>query len=133
MQGNPSPERRNAAEQLLKEEWKSEEDYKKMIIALELQNEKYRNELYELGETVNKILDKTKLPQSKATPPNLDQQLELVKKELHNVNQFIEIYQRELNNLHGKKKEDQIESIAASEELLKTKQIELSHLKREVK
>lgn len=33
----------------MKEEWKSEEDYKKMIIALELQNEKYRNELYELG------------------------------------------------------------------------------------
>ncbi len=74
----------------MNEEWKSEEDYKKMIIALELQNEKYRNELYELGETVNKILDKTKLPQSnKSAPPNLDQQLELVKKELHNVNQFI--------------------------------------------
>lgn len=47
-----------------------------MIIALELQNEKYRNELYELGETVNKILDKTKLPQTnKTAPPNLDQQL----------------------------------------------------------
>jgi hypothetical protein len=79
MQG--SPEKLNAARQLISEEWKSEEDYKKMIIALELQNEKYRNELYELGETVNKILDKTKLPQSnKAAPPNLDQQLELVKK-----------------------------------------------------
>jgi hypothetical protein len=72
--------------------------------------------LYELGETVNKILDKTKLPQTnKTAPPNLDQQLELVKKELHNVNQFIEIYQRELNSLSGKKKQDQIESIAASE------------------
>lgn len=80
-----------------------------------MQNEKYRNELYELGETVNKILDKTKLPSSNKAPPNLDQQLELVKKELHNVNQFIEIYQKELSNLQGKKKEDQIESIAASE------------------
>jgi hypothetical protein len=39
----------NQAEKLMNEEWKSEEDYKKMIIALELQNEKYRNELYELG------------------------------------------------------------------------------------
>lgn len=105
-----------------------------MIIALELQNEKYRNELYELGQTVNKILDKTKLPQSnKNAPPNLDQQLELVKKELHNVNQFIEIYQRELNNLQGRKKEDQIESIAASEELLKAKQSELAQLKKEVR
>ena len=36
----------NQAEKLMSEEWKSEEDYKKMIIALELQNEKYRNELY---------------------------------------------------------------------------------------
>lgn len=105
-----------------------------MIIALELQNEKYRNELYELGETVNKILDKTKLPNSnKAAPPNLDQQLELVKKELHNVNQFIEIYQRELNTMHGRKKQDQVESIAASEELLKNKQAELAHLKKEVR
>lgn len=85
-----SPEKKNAAQQLLKEEWKSEQDYKKMIIGLELQNEKYRNQLYELGETVNKILDKTKLPQTnKTAPPNLDQQLQLVKKELHNVNQFI--------------------------------------------
>jgi hypothetical protein len=118
----------------MNEEWKSEEDYKKMIIALELQNEKYRNELYELGETVNKILDKTKLPQSnKSAPPNLDQQLELVKKELHNVNQFIEIYQRELNSLSGKKKQDQIESITASEELLKNKQAELQQLRKEVK
>lgn len=41
MQG--SPEKINAARQLITEEWKSEEDYKKMIIALELQNEKYRN------------------------------------------------------------------------------------------
>ena len=112
MQG--SPEKPNLARQLIAEEWKSEQDYKKMIIALELQNEKYRNELYELGETVNKILDKTKLPQNHKAPPNLDQQLQLVKKELHNVNQFIEIYQRELTNLQGKKKEDQIESIAAS-------------------
>ena len=104
-----------------------------MIIALELQNEKYRNQLYELGETVNKILDKTKLPQNNKAPPNLDQQLELVKKELHNVNQFIEIYQRELTNLQGKKKEDQIQSIAASEELLKAKQNELTQLKKEVK
>jgi hypothetical protein len=42
---NNSPERPtlNAARQLMNEEWKSEEDYKKMIIALELQNEKYRN------------------------------------------------------------------------------------------
>ena len=93
----------------MNEEWKSEEDYKKMIIALELQNQKYRNELYELGQTVNKILDKTKLPQThKNSPPNLDQQLQLVKKQLHNVNQFIEIYQRELNSLSGKKKQDQI-------------------------
>ena len=38
------------------------------------------------------------------------------------MNQFIEIYQRELNSLSGKKKQDQIESIAASEELLKAKQ-----------
>ncbi len=118
----------------MNEEWKSEEDYKKMIIALELQNEKYRNELYELGETVNKILDKTKLPQTnKTAPPNLDQQLELVKKELHNVNQFIDIYQRELNSLSSKKKNDQIESIAASEELLKNKQAELQQLRKEVK
>ena len=28
----------NQAENLMNEEWKSEEDYKKMIIALELQN-----------------------------------------------------------------------------------------------
>ena len=63
------------------------------------------------------------MPQSnRIAPPNLDQQLELVKKELHNVNQFIEIYQRELNNLQGRKKEDQISSIADSEELLKAKQ-----------
>ena len=124
----------NQAEQLMQEEWKSEEDYKKIIISLELQNEKYRNELYELGETVNKILDKTKLPQTtKAAPPNLDQQLQLVKKELHNVNQFIEIYQRELNSLSGTKKQDQIESLAASEELLKTKQGELHQLKKEVR
>ena len=46
-----------------------------MIIALELQNEKYRNELYELGETVNKILEKTKLPKNVKAAPNLDQQL----------------------------------------------------------
>lgn len=32
MQG--SPEKPNAARQLMAEEWKSEEDYKKMIIAL---------------------------------------------------------------------------------------------------
>ncbi len=73
------------------------------------------------------------MPQNNKAPPNLDQQLELVKKELHNVNQFIEIYQRELTNLQGKKKEDQIESIAASEELLKAKQNELAQLKKEVK
>ena len=85
-----------------------------MIISLELQNEKYRNQLYELGETVNKILEKTKLPKNIKAAPNLDQQLELVKKQLHNVNQFIEIYQRQLNNLQGKKKTDQIESISAS-------------------
>ena len=65
----------NAAEQLLREEWKSDEDYKRMIIALELQNEKYRNELYELGETVNKILEKKKLPSHNKQAPNLDQQL----------------------------------------------------------
>ena len=65
---------------------------------------------------MNKILDKTKLPQgNKNVAPNLDQQLELVKKELHNVNQFIEIYQKELSSMSGKKKQDQIESIAASE------------------
>ena len=46
-----------------------------MIVSLELQNEKYRNELYELGETVNRILEKTKLPQQKQQPPNLDRQL----------------------------------------------------------
>lgn len=74
---NNSPERPtlNAARQLMNEEWKSEEDYKKMIIALELQNEKYRNQLYELGETVNKILEKTKLPKNVKAAPNLDQQL----------------------------------------------------------
>jgi ABC-type uncharacterized transport system substrate-binding protein len=65
---------------------------------------------------VNKILDKTKLPQSnKTNAPNLDQQLELIKKELHNVNQFIEIYQKELNSLGGKRKQDQIENISATE------------------
>ena len=46
-----------------------------MIIALELQNEKYRNELYELGETVNKILDKTKLPQNHKAPPTRENSL----------------------------------------------------------
>ncbi len=104
-----------------------------MIIALELQNEKYRNQLYELGETVNKILEKTKLPKNIKAAPNLDQQLELVKKQLHNVNQFIEIYQRQLNNLQGKKKTDQIESISASQQLLKVKQNQLIQLKKDVK
>lgn len=86
-----------------------------MIVALEIQNEKYRNELYELGETVNKILDKTRMPQShKLAPPNMEQQLELVRKELHNVNQFIEIYQRELHALGGKKKKEQIENLAST-------------------
>lgn len=46
----------NAFDKLVNEQWKSEDDYKRTIVALELQNEKYRNELYELGETVNKIL-----------------------------------------------------------------------------
>lgn len=39
----------NAFDEIVKEDWKSEEDYKKKIVALELQNEKYRNELYEFG------------------------------------------------------------------------------------
>lgn len=50
-------------------------------MTLELENEKYRNELYELGETVNKILEKTKIPNSsKNQPPNMEQQLEIVRK-----------------------------------------------------
>ena len=66
-------------------------------------------------------MEKTKIPKSNKAAPNLDQQMELVKKELHNVNQFIDIYQRELNGLQGRKKQDQIENISASEELLKVK------------
>lgn len=46
----------NAYDKIINDSWKTEEDYKKQIVTLELQNEKYRNELYELGETVNKIL-----------------------------------------------------------------------------
>ena len=46
----------NAFDQIINENWKTEDDYKRTIVSLELQNEKYRNELYELGETVNKIL-----------------------------------------------------------------------------
>lgn len=71
----------NAFDQIVKEDWKSEEDYKRAIVALQLQNQKYRNDLYEFGETVNKILEKTKIPQSNKTKtPNLEQQLELVRK-----------------------------------------------------
>lgn len=55
-----------------------EEDYKRLIITLETQNEQYRTELYELGETVNKILDKTKI--RKDNTPNLEAQLEVIKK-----------------------------------------------------
>lgn len=127
-------EKPNNADKLMNQEWKSEEDYKRMIVALEIQNEKYRNQLYQLGETVNKILDKTKLPQSnKANTPNLEQQLQLVKKQLHNVNQFIQIYQKELNTLGGKKKQDQIENLASTQELLKAKMEELAMLKKEVR
>lgn len=69
--------------------------------------------MYELGETVNKILEKTKIPQSnKTNTPNLEQQLELVRKELSNVNQFIKIYQNELNTLGSKKKKDQMDTMA---------------------
>ncbi|CAM6005741.1 unnamed protein product [Sphagnum balticum] len=56
-------------DKLIDEPWRMEEDYKRLIITLETQNEKYRNELYELGETVNKILDKTKV--KKDNTPNL--------------------------------------------------------------
>ena len=104
-----------------------------MIVSLELQNEKYRNELYELGETVNRILEKTKLPQQKQQPPNLDRQLQLVRKELDNVNQFIKIYQKELNGLGEKGGKEQMENITASEELLRNKQQELAQIKKEVK
>ncbi len=69
-----------------------------------------------MGETVNKILDKVKVPTKAHThTPNLEQQLELVKKELHNVNQFIDIYQKELSVLGNKKKKDQVENLASTE------------------
>lgn len=74
------------------------------------------------------------MPQSsKQQPPNLEQQLEIVRKELHNVNQFIEIYQKELNSMGGKKKQEQMDSISSTEDLLKAKNEELSNLKKEVK
>lgn len=60
-------------DKLIDEPFRMEEDYKRLIITLETQNEKYRNELYELGETVNKILDKTKV--KKDNTPNLESQL----------------------------------------------------------
>ena len=128
------PDTGNAFDRLVNEEWKSEEDYKKTIVTLELENQKYRNELYELGETVNKILQKTKVPQSnKNQPPNMEQQLQIVRKELHNVNQFIEIYQKQLNSLGGKKKQEQMDSIGNTEDLLKAKTEELTNLKKQVR
>lgn len=63
----------------------------------------------------------------------MEQQLELVKKELHNVNQFIEIYQKQLQSIGNKKKPEQMDSIANTEAILKTKNQELNALKREVK
>ena len=73
-----------------------ERDYKRLIITLETQNLKYRNELYELGVTVNKILDKTKA--KKDNTPNLESQLEAIRKELENANKFIEIYKQHPKN-----------------------------------
>ena len=37
------PDTGNAFDRLVNEEWKSEEDYKRTIVTLELENEKYRN------------------------------------------------------------------------------------------
>ena len=33
----------NAFDQIINENWKTEDDYKRTIVSLELQNEKYRN------------------------------------------------------------------------------------------
>ena len=56
-----------------------------------------------------------------------------MKKELNNVNQFIKIYQNELSNIGGKKKKDQMDSMANTEEVLKAKTEEMNNLKKEVK
>lgn len=109
-----------------------EEDYKRLIITLETENEKYRNELYELGETVNKILDKTKV--KKDNTPNLESQLEVVRKELENAVKFIEIYKKQLKGIQKSESATaQLQTIAQSEEVLKGKQKELSDLRKEVK
>ena len=63
----------------------------------------------------------------------MEQQLEIVRKELHNVNQFIEIYQKQLNSLGNKKKPEQMDSIASTQELLKAKTEELNTLKKELR
>ena len=97
-----------------------ERDYKRLI-TLETQNLKYRNELYELGVTVNKILDKTKV--KKDNTPNLESQLEVIRKELENANKFIEIYKKQLKNIQKSESASaQLQTIAQSEEMLKAKQ-----------
>ncbi len=122
---------------MVKQQWKTEEEYKKNIIALEVKNEKSRNELYELGETVSQILDKSNLNNSnkrgKRNTPNMEQQLLLVKKELENANKLIEIYQKELTQLKDKKRIDEIDTYSDTQELLRSKKEELARLKKEVK
>jgi DNA topoisomerase IA len=77
--------------------------------------------LYELGETVNKILDKTKV--KKDNTPNLESQLEVIRKELENANKFIEIYKKQLKNIQKSESASaQLQTIAQSEEMLKAKQ-----------
>jgi len=111
----------NIVDKLIDEPWRMEEDYKRLIITLETQNEKYRNELYELGETVNKILDKTKV--KKDNTPNLESQLEVIRKELENANKFIEIYKKQLKSIQKSESATvQLHTISQSDEMLKAKQ-----------
>ena len=49
------------------------------------------------------------------------------------MNQFIDIYQKELSVLGNRKKKDQVESLASTEEILKAKTEELAAIKKEVK
>lgn len=64
-----------------------------------------------MGEKVNKMLDKVKVSTSvnigTEKVPQLEQQLEVMKKELYNVNQFVDIYQKELAVMTAKKKKDE--------------------------
>lgn len=64
-----------------------------------------------MGEKVNKMLDKVKVSTSANNGtekvPQLEQQLEVMKKELYNVNQFVDIYQKELAVMTAKKKKDE--------------------------